>query len=94
MWKKAKEKWKEMPAVAELTCVFLKRALESSQKNDSILKKCHGQRKCTPAKNWKHMLPSTTEAQKAKAGMLYIFKAFNMMETSNTEFLEGFAGLS
>ena len=90
MWKKSKEKVEGDAGGGGADIVFLKRALESSQKNDSLLKASLGRETYT-GKELEAIAPSTTEGQKAKAGMLYIFKAFNMMETSNTEFMEGFA---
>jgi cell wall-associated protease len=90
MWKKAKDKVEGDAGGGGADLVFLKRALESSQKNDSILKIAIAKESYT-GKDLEVFSPSTTEAQKAKAGMLYIFKAFNMMETSNGEFIEGFA---
>ncbi|MBZ5855847.1 S8 family peptidase [Flavihumibacter profundi] len=89
MWKKAKDRVEGDASGGGADLLFLKRALETSQKNDSLLRKAMD----TTTYNGKDLetfVPSTTEAQKAKSGMLYIFKAFNMMETSNTEFLEGF----
>ncbi|WP_052273292.1 S8 family peptidase [Flavihumibacter solisilvae] len=89
MWKKAKERVEGDAGGGGADLLFLKRALESSQNNDSILTKAMGKDTYT-GKDLETWVPSTSEAQKSKAGMLYIFKAFNMMETSNKEFLEGF----
>lgn len=89
MWKKAKDRVEGDATGGGADLLFLKRALETSQKNDSILRKSMTNDTYT-GKELESFSPSTTEAQKAKSGMLYIFKAFNMMETSNKEFLEGF----
>lgn len=89
MWKKAKDRVEGDATGGGADLLFLKRALETSQKNDSILRKSMTNDTYT-GKDLESFSPSTTEAQKAKSGMLYIFKAFNMMETSNKEFLEGF----
>ncbi|ULQ54362.1 S8 family serine peptidase [Flavihumibacter fluvii] len=89
MWLKAKERVEGDASGGGADLIFLKRALESSQKNDSILRKAIGKDSYT-GKDLEPFSPSTTEAQKAKSGMIYIFKAFNMMDVTNTEFLEGF----
>lgn len=90
MWKKAKEKVEGDAGGGGADLIFLKRALESSQKNDSLLRIAMDTSAYT-GKDLEIYAPSTPEAQKAKAGMLYILKAFNMLETGNVEFLEGFA---
>lgn len=90
MWKKSKEKVEGDAGGGGADLVFLKRALESSQKNDSLLQIAMDTSSYT-GKDLEKFAPSTPEGQKAKAGMLYILKAFNMMETGNGEFLEGFA---
>ncbi|MBU7578040.1 MAG: S8 family peptidase [Flavihumibacter sp.] len=90
MWKKAKDKVEGDAGGGGADLIFLKRALESSQKNDSLLRVAMDTSSYT-GKELEKFAPSTPEAQKAKAGMLYILKAFNMMETGNGEFLEGFA---
>lgn len=90
MWKKAKEKVEGDAGGGGADLVFLKRALESSQKNDSLLQIAMDTSSYT-GKDLEKFAPSTPDGQKAKAGMLYILKAFNMMETGNGEFLEGFA---
>lgn len=91
MWVKAREKVEgDAGGGGGADLIFLKRALESSQKNDSVLQIVMDTTNYT-GKDLEKLAPSTSEGQKAKAGMLYILKAFNMMETANTEFLEGFA---
>lgn len=90
MWKKSKDKVEGDAGGGGADLIFLKRALESSQNNDSLLRIAMDTSSYT-GKDLEKFAPSTPEAQKAKAGMLYILKAFNMMETGNGEFLEGFA---
>ena len=89
MWLKAKMKVEGDAGGGGADLVFMKRALESSLKNDSLVKQAMGKTSYT-GKDLESFSPSTPEGQKAKSGMLYILKAFNMMETPNTEFLEGF----
>lgn len=90
MWLKAKEKVEGDAGGGGADLIFLKRALESSQRNDSILRIVMDTSMYT-GNDLEKLAPSTPEGQKAKAGMLYILKAFNMMDTNNKEFLEGFA---
>jgi cell wall-associated protease len=89
MWLKAKEKVEGDAGGGGADLLFLKKALESSLRNDSIIKKSMGKESYT-GKELEPFAASTSEGQKAKSGMLYIFKAFNMMDVSNKEFLEGF----
>jgi subtilisin family serine protease len=89
MWVKSKEKVEGDAGGGGADLVFLKRALESSLRNDSLLKIAMDTTSYT-GKDLEKFAPSTPEGQKAKAGMLYILKAFNMMETGNGEFLDGF----
>lgn len=89
MWLKSKERVEGDAMGGGADLLFLKRALESSLKNDSILRQAMGKETYT-GKDLEPYAPSTSQAQKAKSGMIYIFKAFNMMDVTNTEFLEGF----
>lgn len=90
MWLKAKMKVEGDAGGGGADLVFMKRALESSIKNDSLVRQAMGKETYTGL-DLEKFAPSTTEGQKAKAGMMYILKAFNMMETPNTEFIEGFS---
>lgn len=69
--------------------MIMQRALETSMKGDSILRKAIGKEVYT-GKDLDGYAPTGADEQKAKAALLYLFKANNMMETSNKEFLEGF----
>jgi len=90
MWTKAKLKLEADAAGGGADLLFMRRALESSLKNDSILRSVMGKETYT-GKELEMYAPTTTAGQKAKAGMLYVMKAFDMMETPNTEFIEGFS---
>lgn len=90
MWAKARTKVEGDASGGGADLIFLKRALEGSEKNDSLLRLALGKETYTGTE-LDSFSPTTTQAQKAKAGMLYIFKAFDMMETPNSEFLEGFS---
>lgn len=69
--------------------MIMQRALETSKKGDSILRKAIGKEVYTGT-DLDGYAPSNADEQKAKAALIYMFKANNMMETSNKEFLEGF----
>lgn len=70
--------------------MIIQRALETSKKSDSILRKSLNQDVYT-GKDLDKFAPANADEQKAKAALLYLFKANNMMETTNKEFLEGFS---
>ena len=90
MWLKAKQKIEgESQEGAGLDLVMLKRAYSSAQKSDSILKKAL--KKDTFTGNDLDTFQATTVAEKAaKGGLIYLFRANQMMETTNVEFLQGF----
>ena len=89
--------WQKVKATIEgdasegggMDLMILQKALETSKKGDSILRKGIGKELYT-GKDLDGYAPADADEQKAKAALLYMFKANNMMETSNKEFLEGF----
>ena len=69
--------------------VMLKRAYSSAQKSDSILRLALN--KDTFTGNDLDTFQATSAAEKAaKGGLIYLFRANQMMETTNVEFLHGF----
>jgi subtilisin family serine protease len=90
MWLKAKQKIEgESQEGAGLDLAMLKRAYHSAQKSDSILRKSLN--KDTFTGNDLDTFQATTVAEKAaKGGLIYLFRANQMMETTNVEFLQGF----
>jgi subtilisin family serine protease len=90
MWLKAKQKIEgESQDGAGFDLVMLKRAYNSAQKSDSILKQAL--KKDTFTGNDLDTFQATTVAEKAaKGGLIYLFRANQMMETTNVEFLQGF----
>jgi subtilisin family serine protease len=90
MWLKSKQKIEgESQEGAGLDLVMLKRAYSSAQKSDSILRK--SLKKDTFTGNDLDTFQATTIAEKAaKGGLIYLFRANQMMETTNVEFLQGF----
>jgi cell wall-associated protease len=88
MWLKVKSKMQDESEAGELDALpNLQRLLEASLKGDSILRKALVQEKYT-GKDLEKFNPTGADEQKAKAMVLGILKSSNMMETTNTEFLE------
>ena len=89
LWLKAKAQIEGEGAEGGVDLLIMQKALESSLRSDSILRKSLNKETYT-GKDLDAFAATTSDAQKAKAALLYLFKANNMMETSNKEFLEGF----
>lgn len=69
--------------------VMLKRAYSSAQKSDSILRTAL--KRDTFTGNDLDTFQATSASEKAaKGGLIYLFRANQMMETTNVEFLHGF----
>jgi subtilisin family serine protease len=89
MWLRAKTQIEGESSDGGVDVLIMQKALESSLKSDSILRKALGKDTYT-GKDLDAFAATESDAQKAKAALLYLFKANNMMETTNKEFLEGF----
>jgi len=91
MWLKAKAKIEgEDQEGGGLDLVMLKRALTSAQKSDSILRKALN--KDTFTGNDLDTFQANGVAEKAaKSGLIYLFRANQMMETTNIDILQGFS---
>lgn len=90
MWAKAKDKVEGDAGGGGADLIFMKKALENTIKNDSILRQSMG-KEVFSGKELEAYAPTTSEAQKAKAGLLYLFKANNMLDMTNKEFVDGFS---
>ena len=90
-WLKAKAKIEgEGQEGGGLDLVMMKRALTSAQKSDSILRKALNRDTFTG--NDLDTFQATNVAEKAaKGGLIYLFRANQMMETTNIDFLQGFS---
>jgi cell wall-associated protease len=90
MWLKAKAKIEgEGQEGGGLDLVMLKRALVSAQKSDSILRQA--MKKDTFTGNDLDSFQANGVSEKAaKGGLIYLFRANQMMETTNVDFLQGF----
>ncbi|HTE23349.1 S8 family serine peptidase [Flavitalea sp.] len=88
-WLKAKSRIEGDSDEETVDVVLLRRVLKSAQRNDSTLRIALKKDTFTGLDLEKF---ETVESgpKSAKASMLYLFKANNMMEVSNIEFLEGF----
>ena len=79
-----------MVTAVVLDLFLLKKALNSTRKSDSILRKAL--KKDTFTGNDLDTLNASDPLVKAaRGGMLYMFRAQQMMETSNVEFVQGFS---
>jgi cell wall-associated protease len=90
-WLKAKAKIEgEGQEGAGLDLMMMKRALISAQKSDSILRKAMNRDTFTG--NDLDTFKAENVAEKAaKGGLIYLFRANQMMETTNVDFLQGFS---
>lgn len=89
MWLKSKKKIEGEGNEETVDLVMLKRALVSAQKSDSSMRKFLN--KETYTGNDVDTFTAVSPQEKgARASLLYLFKANQMMETTNKEFLDGF----
>jgi subtilisin family serine protease len=89
MWLKSKKKIEGEGNEEGVDLVMLKRALISAQKSDSSMRKYLN--KETYTGNDVDTFTAVSPQEKgARASLLYLFKANQMMETTNKEFLDGF----
>jgi subtilisin family serine protease len=89
MWVRSKKKIEGDGNDEGVDLVMLKRALMSAQKSDSVMRKLLNKETYTGNDVDTFTAVSSTE-KGAKASLLYLFKANQMMETTNKEFLDGF----
>jgi len=88
-WLKAKARIEGDTDEETVDVVLLRRVLRSAQKNDSTLRIALKKDTFTGL-DLEKFETAESGPKSAKASMLYLFKANNMMEVSNVEFLEGF----
>ena len=90
IWLKAKARIEGDVVAGGIDLLLLKKALSASRKNDSVLKVAIGKEVYT-GKDLEQFTPTTLESKSARNGFLYLFKANDMMDQTNKEFLEGFS---
>jgi cell wall-associated protease len=88
LWLKVKAKVEGDAPESGIDLMIMQRMVETLVTSDSILKKSLGQEVYT-GKDLDKYAPESTDEKKAKAAVQYLMKAYNMMETSNKEFVEG-----
>jgi cell wall-associated protease len=89
-WLKAKKKIEGDGVEGSIDLTILKRALKSAVKNDSILRVAMNKEVYTGGDLDKYE-PANSVEKSAKGGLLYLFKANQLMESTNKEFIEGFS---
>jgi cell wall-associated protease len=89
MWLKVKEKIEGDAMGGGADLLLMKRALDASLKNDSVLRAAIG-REVYTGSDLDTFSTTNADASRAKAGFLYLFKANNMMDMSNKDFLNDF----
>ena len=89
-WLKAKRKVEGEGMEGGIDLVILKRALKSAVKNDSILRLAMTKDVYTGNELDKYE-PANSVEKSAKGGLLYLFKANQLMESTNKEFIDGFS---
>jgi cell wall-associated protease len=89
-WLRAKGKIEDAPIAGGVDLLFLKRALIAAKKNDSVLKVAMGKETYT-GKELEEYAPTATDAKAARNSFLYLFKANDIMDQTNKEFIEGFS---
>lgn len=88
-WLRAKRKIEGEGQEGGLDITMLKRAFSSAQKSDSILRLALNKDTFT-GNDLDTFQAKTVEQKAAKGGLIYLFRANQMMETTNVEFLNGF----
>ncbi len=89
MWLKAKIGVMGDGSEESIDLFQLLQAVKFAKKQDSVLKKAMNKEVYT-GNELDAFTPTTSAEKNAKAGLLYLFKANNMMELTNKEFIEGF----
>lgn len=89
MWLRSKEEIAGGDKSGAMELVFLKKAYDGAVKSDSILKKALGKDKYT-GKDLEGLQSEDAAVKRSKGMLLPLFQANDAMESTNTEFLEGF----
>jgi cell wall-associated protease len=89
VWLKAKSKIEGQTIGGGVDLLLLKRALTAARRNDSVLRVAMGKEVFT-GKELEEYTPTASDAKAAKNSFLYLFKANDIMDQTNKEFIEGF----
>ncbi len=90
VWLKARKKIEGEEVGGGIDLMIFKRALQSAIKNDSVVRKAIGKEIYT-GKELQEFTASTPEARSAKNAFLYLFKAYDIMDQTNQEFISDFS---
>lgn len=88
-WLKAKNKIEGATIGGGVDLLMLKRAFNAAKRNDSVLKVAMGKEVYT-GKELDEYAPTAADAKAARNAFLYLFKANDIMDQTNKEFIEGF----
>jgi cell wall-associated protease len=88
-WLRAREKIEGAVIAGGVDLLMLKRALTAAKKNDSVLKVAMGKEVYT-GKELEEYAPTQSDAKAARNSFLYLFKANDILDQTNKEFIEGF----
>lgn len=89
IWQKARKKIEGATIAGGVDLMLLKNVYRATVRNDSILKVAMAKDVFT-GKELDEYTPTASDAKSAKAALLHLFKANDIMDQTNKEFLEGF----
>lgn len=89
MWQRARKKVEGSGSEESVDLGMLQRALATAKKSDSILRSALKKDTFT-GHDVDSFTAESADQRAAKASLLYLFRANNMMEVTNKEFIEGF----
>jgi subtilisin family serine protease len=91
MWARAKSNIQADAGGGGADLIMMRKALDNVKKSDEVLKKAMGKDVFTGSELDAYK-PEGSDVSKAKSGLLYFFKANNMMDMTNKQFIEEFEG--
>lgn len=89
VWLKAKKKIEGQTIAGGVDLLLLKNAYKAAKRNDSVLRVAMGKEVFT-GKELEEYDPTASDAKAARNSFLYLFKANDIMDQTNKEFIEGF----
>ena len=89
VWLKAKKKIEGQTIAGGVDLLLLKNAYKAAVRNDSVLKVAMSKDVYT-GKELEEFAPVASDAKAARNSFLYLFKANDIMDQTNKEFIEGF----
>ena len=89
VWQKAKKKIEGQTVAGGVDLLLLKNAYKAARKNDSLIKLAMSKEVYT-GKELEEYAPTASDVKAARNSFLYLFKANDIMDQTNKEFIEGF----